>query len=280
MVDYELLNQLYEGVYILDTSGRILFWNKGAERITGFVSAEVTDKLSHDNVLNAIDDHGRQLYLSHDEGDAEHVYIQHKMGYRIPVNFKSLPLALDDQTIGVMEIFIETQSQCMNQIGKGAMDKVTGLGNKAYVEHTLINKLNVYRNFGIEFGVLIVDVDNFEANNQTYGRSACDQVLKILAMSFKNVFAQADLIGRWRGDEFVFIFSNGSNKHMKAISERIRIIAENSALRGELFRDIEVTVSVGGTKVKHEDNLDSILDRALEQLKTAKSKDGNHTFVK
>lgn len=280
MVDYELLNNLYEGIYILDTSGKILFWNKGAERITGFASSEVLDKFSHDNVLNAIDDHGRQLYLSHDEGDAEHVYIQHKTGYRIPVKFKSLPLAFDDQTIGVMELFIETQGLYSNHIGKGATDKVTGLASKVYVEHALINKLNIYRNFGVEFGLMIVDVDNFEAYNQTYGRSACDHILKILAQSFRNVFTGADLIGRWRGDEFVFIFSNGSHKHMKAISEKIRIVAENSALRGEMFKDIDVTVSVGGTKVNHEDNLESILYRVLEQLKTAKSRDGNHTFVK
>ncbi|MBE0450307.1 MAG: sensor domain-containing diguanylate cyclase [Clostridia bacterium] len=280
MVDYELLNQLYEGVYILDNSGRILFWNNGAERITGFTSAEVVDKFSHDNVLNAIDDKGRQLYLSHEEGDAEHVYVQHKSGYRIPVKFKSLPLTFDDQSIGALEIFTETHCLCGNQIGKGAMDKITGLASKAYVEHTIINKLNIYRNFGVEFGIMIVDVDNFEAHNQTYGRLACDYVLKILASSFRNVFTGADLIGRWRGDEFVFLFSNGSSKHMKAISEKIRIIAENSALRGELFRDIDVTVSVGGTKVNHEDNLESIIYRVLEQLKTAKSKDGNHTFVK
>lgn len=280
MIDYELLNTLYEGVYILNKSGRILFWNKGAERITGFASNEVTDKFSHDNVLNTIDDRGRQLYLSHDESEAEHVYIQHKTGYRIPVKFKSIPFAIDEQTNGVMEIFIETQGLYGNDVGKGATDKITGLANKAYVEHALINRLNVYRNFDVEFGVMIVDVDNFEAYNQTYGRSACDHILKILALSFRNVFTGADLIGRWRGDEFVFIFSNGSQKHMKAISEKIRIVAENSALRGEMFKDIDVTVSVGGTKVNHDDNLDSIIYRVLKQLKIAKSKDGNHTFVK
>ncbi len=280
MVDYELLNQLYEGVYILDTSGRIVFWNKGAERISGFSAEEVTNKFSHDDVLNAIDDKGRQLYLTHDEGYAEHVYIQHKIGYRIPVKFKSVPLTFDDNSIGVIEIFNETQTYCGTLIGKGTIDKVTGLASKAFVEHTLINKLNVYKNFGVEFGLMVVDVDNFEGYNQTYGRSVCDRILKILAISFRNVFTQADLIGRWRGDEFVFVFSNGSQKHMKAMSEKIRLIAENSALRGEMFKDIDVTVSVGGTKASRDDNLESILYRVLEQLKNAKSRDGNHTFVK
>lgn len=280
MVDYELLNQLYEGVYILDTSGKIVFWNKGAERISGFSAEDVIDKFSHDDVLNAIDDKGRQLYLSNDEGDAEHVYIQHKIGYRIPVKFKSIPLAFDDKSIGVIEIFNETQTYCGNPIGKGTIDKVTGLASKAFVEHTLMNKLKIYKNFGVEFGLMVVDVDNFEAYNQTYGRSVCDRILKILAISFRNVFTQADMIGRWRGDEFVFIFSNGSQKHMKAISEKIRLIAENSVLRGEMFKDVDVTVSVGGTKASYDDNLESILYRVLEQLKNAKSRDGNHTFVK
>ena len=37
----ELLDTLYDGVYFVDRERRILYWNKGAERLTGYSSEEV-----------------------------------------------------------------------------------------------------------------------------------------------------------------------------------------------------------------------------------------------
>ena len=39
-----LLDNLYDGVYFVDRDRRITYWNKGAERITGYAAAEVLGK--------------------------------------------------------------------------------------------------------------------------------------------------------------------------------------------------------------------------------------------
>ena len=38
-----LLDNFYDGVYFVDPDGRITYWNKGAERISGFSRSEVID---------------------------------------------------------------------------------------------------------------------------------------------------------------------------------------------------------------------------------------------
>ena len=46
-----LLDNTYEGIYFVDAARKITFWNKGAERITGFTAAEVIGSFCYDNIL-------------------------------------------------------------------------------------------------------------------------------------------------------------------------------------------------------------------------------------
>ena len=56
-----LLDNLYDGVYFVDRDRRITFWNKAAERITGFTKAEVLGKRCADNLLRHVDERGNPL---------------------------------------------------------------------------------------------------------------------------------------------------------------------------------------------------------------------------
>jgi len=44
-----ILENLYDGVYFVDCDRKILYWNKGAENITGYTSSEVLGKRCSDN---------------------------------------------------------------------------------------------------------------------------------------------------------------------------------------------------------------------------------------
>lgn len=59
-----VLDSLYDGVYIVDPRRRILFWNHGAEKITGFNASEVMGRRCADNILNHIDADGNLLCKS------------------------------------------------------------------------------------------------------------------------------------------------------------------------------------------------------------------------
>lgn len=56
-----LLDTLHEGVYYVDTEMRIQYWNKAAERISGYSSAEALGKRCADNVLCHIDQDGNSM---------------------------------------------------------------------------------------------------------------------------------------------------------------------------------------------------------------------------
>jgi len=61
-VDYkDILNDLHDGLYIIDTNRKIVFWNKASEEITGYKSSEVVGSHCYDNILTHIDSDGNNL---------------------------------------------------------------------------------------------------------------------------------------------------------------------------------------------------------------------------
>ena len=57
----DLLDNLYDGVYFVDRNRVITYWNRGAERTSGFSADEVTGSSCRDNILCHVDDQGRLL---------------------------------------------------------------------------------------------------------------------------------------------------------------------------------------------------------------------------
>lgn len=277
---FKWLMDLYEGAYVLDENRKIVFFNPAAERMTGFKATDAVGRFEHDNLLNIIDENGMQLSILPRYKEDELVYIQHALGHRIPVYMKTLKLESDLESSLIVELFHEAKSKSTSSLAKGTLDRVTGLANKGYVAYLIKHRLAAYKGFGVPLGIFMVDIDNFEAMNQTYGKSFCDRIFKMIGMSYKASLLTADLVGRWHGDAFIVLMDSVSQADMRRMAERLRIIAENSAIRGELFKDVEVTVSIGGTKIRTDDSYESLMDRLAVNLKTAKSKGGNSSHVK
>src|SRR5437867_971708 len=52
-----ILESLQTGVYVVGREGRILFWNQGAEKITGYLRHEALGRFCRENVLSHCNDH-------------------------------------------------------------------------------------------------------------------------------------------------------------------------------------------------------------------------------
>lgn len=292
---FHMFDALFEGVYALDKQSRIVFWNKGAERITGFSSNETVGRYCYDNLLNHIDVQGRQLYLGAfsyeltlNEGTVQEgeAYIQHRMGYRIPVKIRIMPWIVNDEIVGIIEMFIENNESkhAIKRIGsisnKLLRDKLTGLPNRSRFEHYVSEKIRDFEKLSIPFGIAIVDIDNFESVNDIYGRDLGDEMLKLLTETFKHSIKLAEMIGRWQNDAFVFVFTDVNTDSLYLLCEKIRVLSEGSVLRTSNVRDVDFSVSVGGAVYRGEDTVDTLIERAGLRLKKAKTRGGNNCVTK
>jgi diguanylate cyclase (GGDEF)-like protein/PAS domain S-box-containing protein len=284
----ELLDNLYDGVYYVDPDRRITFWNKAAEVITGYSRQEVLGRHCSDNLLKHVDEQGVSLCLTacplaHAVQDgqprAATVYLHHKNGHRLPVAVRVTPRRNESGDIrGAVEVFSDNSEkvaalQRLHELEALAyLDPLTGIANRRYLEFFLAARFNELRRFGWPFGLAFADIDHFKQVNNDHGHQAGDLVLKMVANTLAQNCRSFDLVGRWGGEEFLCVLSHiGKPQELRQATERLRRLVANSSIpSGE--HPVSVTLSVGATLVRPDDDLESVtrrVDRLLYQSKDA-----------
>jgi len=92
----------------------------------------------------------------------------------------------------------------------------------------------------------MVDIDDFKRVNDAYGHIAGDEVIRTILGRIGGNLRDADLMGRWGGEEFVVLLDQGDHHGAAIAAERAR-----SAVAAEPIRPtdpalpIPVTVSIG-----------------------------------
>ena len=290
----EILDNLYDGVYIVDKDRRIHYWNKAAEELTGYSASGLLGSCCNDNILNHVDEAGSKLCsddcplidaINGVDIDETKVYFHHRDGHRVPTLVKAIPYRDEKgEVIGAIEIFSENSERKnilkkIKELEKMAMlDELTQVPNRRYMENILEMKLNEYQMSSVEFGVIFMDIDYFKRFNDDYGHSAGDLVLKTISSTFSNNLRGDDIIGRWGGEEFIGIFSSINESGLERVAEKLRILAENTSVK-IVEEEVRVTVSSGATLVDPKDSIDTLMERVDELLYRSKREGRNQVTL-
>lgn len=272
-----LLDNLYDGVYFLDHERRIVYWNTGAERITGYSAGEVLGYCCRDNILMHTDRDGNILCkdicpaarVMEDGASTEtELFLHHKEGHRVPVRVRITPIRDEGgAVVGAVEIFSDNSEKLASLSliqeleEKAFQDTLTGLPNRRFLEKIVCSKLDEMSRYGWPFGVIFLDIDRFKIINDSYGHDVGDDVLKMVARTLTHCSRSLDAVGRWGGEEFVAVIVNVDREGLYRIAERYRGMIEGSDLNigGACLK---VTVSAGGTLARDDDTLLSLIKRA------------------
>ena len=291
----ELLDHLNDGVYFVDRSRTITFWNRGAQAITGWAPRDVIGRACPEGVLRHVDAEGNELCRSGcpisavlDDGTSHRadLFLHHKAGHRVPVRVQAVAVRDASGTIvGAFEVFTD-QTERMEAIRRVEelteivfLDPLTGIGNRRYAEVVLEEKMAELTRYGFRFGVLFVDVDRFKEVNDAHGHDTGDAVLKMVATTLARSARSLDFVGRWGGEEFVVLLANVTDFNLPLVADRARRLVEQSELPlpdGSL----RVTVSIGATLVRKGEEVADILKRADVLMYEAKSAGRNRVVVR
>lgn len=290
-----ILDNLYDGVYLVDRDRRITYWNRGAERLTGYQASEVLGKFCSDNILMHVDERGTSLCrgscpLAATIADGrlreKEIYFHHKEGHRIPILVRAAPLRdSKSQIIGAVEIFSEYsfKNEMMQRIDElerlALVDSLTKVGNRRYGEINLHSRFNEMHRFGWRFGVLFIDIDDFKSINDQYGHDIGDRVLKMVATTILNNIRSFDVVCRWGGEEFLAMITNVKENHLYLLGNRLCALVENSGLT--VGSDIvRVTISIGATLADKDETADELLKRADSLMYHSKKNGRNMVSMK
>lgn len=281
-----LLDNLHDGVYFVNRDREIIYWNKGAERITGYAGDEVIGSHCWDDILMHVDDQGNHLcqqgcpllkVISTGIPEKAEVHLSHKDGHRVPVLVRATPFINGrGKIVGAVEIFSDNTDkinalQLVEELQhKVFLDPLTDLANRRYVDMNLQIKANEMTRYGWQFGVIMMDIDHFKKVNDRYGHDIGDEALKMIARTLLYCSRSSDLVGRWGGEEFIAVITNTNAQALHAIAERYRSLVERSGLPVGTHT-LRMTISVGATIAAPDENLVKVIKRADKLLYASKA---------
>ncbi len=147
-------------------------------------------------------------------------------------------------------------------------DQLTGLYNRHKINDAYEQELIRTKRFKKSFSLILLDIDFFKEINDTHGHNVGDNVLKEISTRLKLDIREADILGRWGGEEFIILCPETEREGAVNIAEKLR-----HAIASLPFSSIDkVTASFGVVTFRKGDNAETLLlrvDKALYQAKDA-----------
>jgi diguanylate cyclase (GGDEF)-like protein len=289
-----LVDTIADGVYFVDPGREIKYWNRGAERITGYGPEDVVGHRCFDNILDHVDGQGNSLChtvcpLAATMGDGQPrdvtVWLRHADGHRKPVLVRTAPVRDTDGTIvGGVEVFSDDSAlvQAVQSADRARhealMDDLTGLPNRRMFDIALSGHLENLARYGWRFGLLIVDIDHFKSVNDGHGHAFGDAALMGVAASLRGAVRAGDVLARWGGEEFTVLVESSDEAGLVETAERLRALVAASEVRRDGISQ-KVHVSVGGALASPEDSAETLFARADQALYSAKAAGRNRIEI-
>ncbi|MCK5334523.1 MAG: GGDEF domain-containing protein [Gammaproteobacteria bacterium] len=154
-------------------------------------------------------------------------------------------------------------------------DPMTKLYNRMYFTKIMHEQVTLAKRYDYTFSLLIFDLDYFKRINDDFGHQSGDQVLILLSTILKENARDVDYIFRLGGEEFGIIVPETNLGQAEKIAEKYR------KLISETVFDINrvVTISVGVSQFKDNENGDVLFKHADEALYKAKSAGRNQVIT-
>jgi diguanylate cyclase len=151
-------------------------------------------------------------------------------------------------------------------------DPLTGLGNRKYFDRMIEDAVQGALANNEPLSLLMFDIDHFKSFNDSYGHLTGDQVLRLVAMSLKQTIKGQDITARYGGEEFAVVLPNTALRQALTVADHIRRAVMAKELKKKSTGEIlgRVTISVGVSMLKPDDDTDALIERADGCLYAAK----------
>jgi diguanylate cyclase (GGDEF)-like protein/PAS domain S-box-containing protein len=152
-------------------------------------------------------------------------------------------------------------------------DSLTGLYNRRRFEEELDRQLDYVRRHGSGGAVLMFDLDNFKAINDTHGHAAGDEVLRIVAQVLREILRGTDISGRLGGDEFAIILPETDTAGAEVVAGKLVDMIRDRMMNAA--REVTPKASVGIATYEDSRSKDEVLAAADEAMYEAKRAGGD-----
>lgn len=251
-----------------------------AEKVIELFSHEMAVTIPHDSISYTNETHRIALTL----GETS----EHRCSYRLVVAGKLVGQVsltrvtpFDSDEVEELEYLLCSLVYPMlnalkyrDALDSALRDPLTKLSNRTMLDVSLKREIDLARRHKTPLSMVVIDVDDFKQVNDTYGHAVGDEVLKCIAACIAKCTRATDVVARYGGEEFVMLLSNTDQQGGVLLAERTRqavIEAGCEAQGGE----VKVTISLGVSTLKPDEDRAGFFERADQALYHAKSQGKN-----
>jgi diguanylate cyclase (GGDEF)-like protein/PAS domain S-box-containing protein len=266
---YALVENMQDGVLVLDHSGQVVDLNKSAQRLMGRPASQIVGRPLAESW------HPWEQVVAPYEAGADHAQI--RLGdpeNRRNFEVKWSPLIRRKQVIARVVVLTDVTERVLLEESlrdQALTDGLTGLPNRALFMSKLDDAIHRAKRHETElFAVLVLDLDHFKLVNDRLGHLAGDILLQSVATKLQRCIRETDVVARMGGDEFVLLVSEiSSQRDLVPVLNRIW-----EELRAPVYfrqQEVAAAASVGvvlwDAAYRDADDLVRAADTAMYQAK-------------
>ena len=289
-----ILESLPLAVIAADRDGKILFWNEGAEKITGYLRQDVLGRSCKGEILEHLDSNNNPLVgdaiplvqaMRENRMGIGRFSVRVRNGHFVAVKLRTYPFRNEAGSVrGAIEIIEDAAPPVVNErrtnrlAAYGCVDTATGVLNRGMIEAYIGLCLGLRAKHPVPFCIIYVAVDNIPDIQQRFGQAAVDAVLRATAQTIQSGIRPTDHLGRWNDLELVAILNVCNESDVLTVGDRLRKLVHFSGVHwwGDT---LHVTISVGATPAHDHDSVEMIVARAQQALAKVARPPGNCMVV-
>jgi diguanylate cyclase (GGDEF)-like protein/PAS domain S-box-containing protein len=198
-----LVDNVFDGIVTFDAQGKVLSWNRAAERMFGEPSEQIRGKplgswlplLGHSH---AVEGTLAPREVTAKRGDGSH----------FPVEVAVSGAEIDGARMGIAVVRDITKRKADEELARQALhDSLTGLPNRAFLLNRIGEMTLEVERSREPIALLILDLDGFKQINDRLGHRVGDLVLRELAPRLQEPLRRGDVVARLGGDEFAILLA-------------------------------------------------------------------------
>lgn len=297
---YEVLNNVNEGIIIVNENFDIFFWNSYMESITNMKGSQAIgnnlytvlpslNKNYFKNVVNNILNDGYAMFFSaamhQDLLDTEEKFnvkisrIQDKHKTSLLLEFHNVTGQMAQ--IKQLKKYIKDLYNVNKELKEkekeiedlAYYDQLTGVANRTLFYILAEKYIQKAKRNNSLLGIMFIDIDKFKSINDTYGHQVGDKIIIKAANILKKATRESDIVVRYGGDEFVVILPNMKDiSDYKIVASKIINLNENVVYMED--KEIKLSFSIGISIYPNDgDNIDKLIVKADKAMYIAKRND-------
>lgn len=283
-----ILESVIDAVIMVDKIGRIIYYNRGADRMFGFKNRNSSEfwisDICPDN--SRLQDTIKLYFSTHPPVEEQsEIFFQKLDGedfYTIystsllesPENEKAVVLVIKDiNEHHIIEKQISERARNLELLA--ITDPLTGIYNRRHFDRRLAEEFKRLERYNSPLTLIMLDFDRFKLINDFFGHLVGDEVLVTAAKSLSDGLRDVDVLARWGGEEFMVLLPETGAATGLAVAKRLHQLIGTCPKWPEICPDMKISASMGMVSLPWLTREMSIntaleaLDQALYQAKSS-----------